>query len=198
MGGSNYTKIKTMKTAINKNLIKADLFRILSMGFSYPDQEKCDDIDSIINDLSNDGDLDPEIQEYLRSIQKNMDYKEILREYSRLFLKGTIPTTETAVCEKMNCVADVAAFYKAFGMNAKSGDSPDSIIYQLEFASLLCVKKVLAKDEEQSFIVEDAYQKFMDSHLTELGEKFHEKLQTAAPNEFYNELSNLLVTITKK
>ncbi|MDP1746017.1 MAG: hypothetical protein Q8L90_10595, partial [Bacteroidota bacterium] len=64
-----------MKTAIDNNLIKADLFRILSMGFSYPDQEKCDDIDSIIDDLLKDGDLDLEIQGYLRSIQKNMDYK---------------------------------------------------------------------------------------------------------------------------
>lgn len=198
MDRSHYTKIKNMKTAIDKNLIKADLFRILSMGFSYPDQEKCDNIDSIIHDLLKEGDLDFEIQGYLRSIQKNMDYKEILREYSRVFLKGTIPTTETAVCEKMNCVADAAAFYKAFGMNAKSGDSPDSIIYQLEFASLLLVKMALAKDEEQSFIVEDAFQKFMNSHLTELGEKFQAKLQTAEPIEFYNELSNLLVTITKK
>lgn len=186
-----------MKTAIDKNLVKADLFRILSMGFSYPDQEKCDDIDSIIHDLLKEGDLDLEIQESLKSIKKNMDYKEILTEYSRVFLKGTIPTTETAVCAKMNCVADAAAFYKAFGMNAKSGDSPDSIIYQLEFASLLSVKKALANDEEQSFIVEDAYQKFMNDHLTELAEKFQEKLQTAEPIEFYNELSNLLVTITK-
>lgn len=187
-----------MKTVIDNNLVKADLFRILSMGFSYPDQEKCDDIESIIFDLLKDADLDLEIQEQLKSIQKSIDYKEILREYSRIFLKGTIPTTETAVCAKMNCVTDVAGFYKAFGMNAKSGDSPDSIIYQLEFASLLLVKMALAKDEEQSFIVHDAYQKFMNDHLKEFAEKFQEKLQSSGPIEFYNELSNLLISITKK
>lgn len=187
-----------MKTAIDKNLVKADLFRILSMGFSYPDQDKCDDIDAIIHNLLTDHDLDLEIQESLKSIQKNIDYKEILTEYSRVFLRGTIPTTETAVCAKMNCVTDVAGFYKAFGMNAKCGDSPDSIIYQLEFASLLLVKMALAKDEEQSFIVQDAYQKFMNDHLIELAEKFQEKLETVAPINFYTELSKLLVAITKK
>lgn len=187
-----------MKTAIDNNLIKADLFRILSMGFSYPEQEKCDDIENIILDLRKDDDLDPEISDTLESIRKTMDYKDILREYSRVFLKGTIPTTETAVCEKMNCVPDVAAFYKAFGMNAKSGDSPDSIIYQLEFASLMNVKIALAKDAEQAFIVLDAYQKFMNDHLTDLGQKFQEKLLTIAPIEFYNNLSNLLVILTKK
>ena len=187
-----------MKTAIDQNLVTADLFRILSMGFSYPDQEKCDDLEAIIFDLLKEGDLNPEIQEYLESIQRNMNYSELLREYSRVFLKGTIPTTETAVCAKMNCVTDVAAFYKAFGMTPKSGDSPDSIIYQLEFASLLNVKMALAKDEEQSFIAKDAYEKFMNDHLIELAEKFQEKLETAAPINFYTGLSKLLVTITKK
>lgn len=187
-----------MKTAIDKNLVKADLFRILSMGFSYPEQDKFDYIDSIIHDLLKEADLNNEIQESLKSIQKNMDYKQVLTEYSRVFLRGTIPTTETAVCEKMNCVADVAAFYKAFGMTAKSGDSPDTIIYQLEFASLLLVKIALAKEEEQSFIVKDAYQKFMDDHLILLAEKFQEKLEAIAPIKFYTVLANLLVTITKK
>ena len=187
-----------MKTAVDINLIKADLFRILSMGFSYPDQNKCNNIHSIIDDLLKCDDLDLPIKELLKSIQKNMDYKEMLKEYSRLFLKGTIPTTETSVCAKMNCIPDVAAFYKAFGMNPKSGDSPDSIIYELEFASLLLLKIALANNDEQSFIAQDAYQKFMKDHLTEFAEKFQERLQPAGPIEFYEELSNLLVVVSSE
>ena len=182
-------------TTIDYDLVKADLFRILSSGFSYPTPQKCDDIRSLIQYLLENFEL--EEKETLEHIQASINYKEILNAYSRLFLKGTIPTTETAVCEKMNCLPDVAAFYKAFGMNAKSGDSPDSITYQLEFVSMLLVKKVLAKNEEQSLVVTDAYKKFMTDHLKELAVKFSEKLNSIDPPEFYGQLSNLLIMVVK-
>ena len=182
-------------TAIDNDLVKADLFRLLSSGFSYPTSEKCDDIRTLIQYLLENFEM--EERETLERILQSIHYKEILRAYSGLFLKGTIPTTETAVCEKMNCLPDVAAFYKAFGMNAKSGDSPDSITYQLEFASLLLVKKVLAKNEEQSFVIADAYKKFMADHLTELAVKFNERLKSVDMPEFYCQLSNLLIMSVK-
>lgn len=62
---------------------------------------------------------------------------------------------------------------------------------------MLLVKKVLAKNEEQSFVITDAYKKFMADHLTELAVKFNERLKSVDMPEFYCQLSNLLIMSVK-
>ncbi|MFN8237288.1 MAG: molecular chaperone TorD family protein [Chitinophagales bacterium] len=62
--------------------------------------------------------------------------------------------------QKYNCVSDASAFYKAFGFTPKTGENPDSIMYQLEFLALLLVKIAIAPNNENRNVTEDAYRKF--------------------------------------
>ena len=177
----------------NNHLIKADIFRILSKGFSYADENSVADIKKIISELTEHNEINVEYSQYLVKILKHTTFSDILKEYSRLFMKGTVPTTESSCCGKLHSITDASAFYKAFGMKAKSGNSPDAISYQLEFVSLLMVKMAIAKEEENFELAEDAYKKFLKDHLIEFVGKFHDKLNEAHPIEFYKYLSDLLI-----
>jgi TorA maturation chaperone TorD len=180
-------------TVTDSKLVKADIFRVISKGFSYPEEYKIEEIRELILELSKRTELNIEYKKLLLQILKNANYKTLLSEYSRLFLKGTVPISESTCLSKLNSVTDVAAFYKAFGMTAKSGESPDAITYQLEFMSLLLVKMSIAKNEEQLSITKDAYMKFINDHLLEFTSKFTENLNQTNPNDFYGNLATLLV-----
>ncbi|MBI4930764.1 MAG: molecular chaperone TorD family protein [Bacteroidetes bacterium] len=182
-------------TETDIKLVKADLFRVISKGFSYPEENNIAEIREIVFELSKRTELNIEYKKLLLEILKNANYKTLLSEYSRLFLKGTVPVSESTCLSKLNSVTDVAAFYKAFGMTAKSGESPDAITYQLEFLSLLLVKMSIAKNKEQLEITKDAYVKFINDHLLEFSGKFSENLSQTNPNDFYSELSSLLVKL---
>ncbi len=181
-----------MTVISNLYLIKADIFRILSWGFSYPDKKKLDELKIIISELLEQEDLKKEYRQFLNQILSQANPDLVLPEYSRLFMKGTVPTTESYCCSKLNSTTDVAAFYNAFGMIPKPGDSPDSITYQLEFMALLLVKLSLAENEEQYSVTDDARKKFIKDHLDEFSLKFSEKLNEKNPVEFYRQLSILL------
>lgn len=183
-----------MKTeTLNKELVKADIYRILSIGFSYPDENNLSQLLSIGCDLVNNEKIEDEktvelLQQILASIKKD----EIVSEYSRMFLKGSIPMNESFCCSKLDAVSDVGAFYKAFGMNAKSGDAPDALPYELEFCSALLVKISLAKNEEQKNIAYDAYKKFLNDHLKEFTQKFSAKVKEVEVIDFYKNMISLL------
>lgn len=177
---------------MNNYLVKADIFRILSRGFSYPSKENMEEIKSIIPELLKSNEADVKFEMLLKSIYQTIDGKKNLQDYSRLFMKGTVSTTESFCCSKLNSNTDVSAFYNAFGMKAKSGESPDTINYQLEFMSLLLVKMNISEKKEQFEVTEDAYKKFLNEHLLEFSEKFYKKLNEAKPIRFYQLLLKLL------
>lgn len=189
-----------MKTeTLNKELVKADIYRILSKGFSYPDENNLSQLLSIGCDLVNNEKIEDEkIVEILRQILASIKKDEIVSEYSRIFLKGSIPMNESFCCSKLDAVSDVGAFYKAFGMNAKSGDAPDAIHFELEFVAALLVKISLAKTEEQRNIAYDAYKKFLNDHLKEFAQKFSQKVNEVGEIDFYKNLANLLEQFISK
>lgn len=178
-----------------ETLVKADLLRIISRGFSYPSEENLNEIRGISSEITA-----VEIQtpwtNLLSEMKKNLDASAIKSEYSRLFLMKQVPLNESNCCARLNAVTDVAGFYKAFGMNPKSGDAPDALPYELEFLALLLVKYCLAQSAEQMEITLNAYDKFMNEHLKDFSKKFSEKMHAAQCSGFYIKLLELLELVS--
>lgn len=172
-------------------LEKADIYRILSMGFSYPDDSSISELRSLISDLMECRPAN-QIKKYLKEILENSDVRILRKEYSRLFLKGSIPLHEGAYNLNLNIIPDVSAYYKAFGLSSLSGDTPDSLNYELQFLSLLSLKIYLAQNKEQEETSKDAYRKFLKEHLVNFIDGFINRLGKARGGTFYGSLSGLL------
>jgi TorA maturation chaperone TorD len=184
------------KTESPKFLVKADVFRLLSRGFSYPSPDNLEEIRSIAEELCEITGKDDPIHDLLECLIPHIEEQPILEEFSRLFLKGTVPVTESHCCGRIQAVPDVSAFYNAFGMKSRPGDTPDSIMYELEFISLLLVKMVIAETDEQYEISQSAYKKFINEHFGDFMNKFGEKLSEKLPTPYYATLLELMYEIT--
>ncbi|MBI4228402.1 MAG: molecular chaperone TorD family protein, partial [Deltaproteobacteria bacterium] len=174
------------------SFIKADVYRVLSKGFSYPDDKNIYEMKSIIEELTSFTHLKQNLYNYLEKILSTSEIKELQRDYSRLFLKGRVPICESSYSLNFDEVSNVTTFYKAFGLSPKSGDLPDSLPYELEFASILSLKSALAQNEDNEGIAKDAFKKFLREHLVEFVKKFSDKVEKAEPNLFYKTIAELL------
>lgn len=176
----------------NDNLISADLYRIVSRGFSYPTEENVQFVKEIIPVLlSNDKCID-KYKKVLNEIYKCSDTDELQLVFSRSLMKGNPPTTESYCTQNANSFSDVAAFYSAFGMKAKTGDTPDAISYEAEFIAMLLVKELIAKEPGQKEITRDALIKFLDVHFNTFAEIFVEKVKKADLHGYYNAVAELI------
>ncbi|MBK7042232.1 MAG: hypothetical protein IPH46_17820 [Bacteroidetes bacterium] len=86
---------------------------------------------------------------------------------SPIFCQGGVALSETHLLQKYNSVSDANAFYKAFGFAPKTGENPDSIMYQLGFSH--CYGKVLSHLMKKSkSVTEDAYHTFLEESTEDL------------------------------
>jgi TorA maturation chaperone TorD len=109
------------------------------------------------------------------------------RERTRLF-EGPVacPANETAYVrrDKGALIGDLCGFYHAFGFEPveQSGEKPDHLLCELEFASLLLVMLAQAmrrQDAEATEVTEEALVAFLESHLGEWLGLFCLRLQAA-------------------
>jgi TorA maturation chaperone TorD len=96
-------------------------------------------------------------------------------------------------------LADIAGFYRAFGLDPSSSrpERPDHISLELEFMAFLVMKKRLltgATDEvaEQLRICDEARQSFFRDHLVAWAVSFATGLRRKSDGGFYAEVSRLL------
>jgi len=83
-------------------------------------------------------------------------------------------------------LADVAGFYRAFGVEtAAGGERPDHIAAELEFMQLLALKEWIARcegnDPANADLCRDASRKFLGDHLARFAERLCERLGTDGP-----------------
>ncbi len=92
--------------------------------------------------------------------------------------------------------ADIAGFYKAFGVKVRAGsERPDHITAELEFMHLLSLKEAIAlteKNDEHISICRDAESAFLRDHLGRWAEKFAHRLEEEG-RPFYSVAGRLLV-----
>jgi TorA maturation chaperone TorD len=180
------------------SFIKADTYRVLSKGFSYPDEKNISEMKSIVEELISSLHLDRSIYHHLEKILSTIEVGELQKEYSRLFLKGTIPIYESSYNLSFDAIPNVSAFYTAFGLSPKSGESPDSLPYELEFASILSLKMALAQNHDNEEITKDAYKKFLREHLVEFVKRFSDRVEKAKPDPFYKTITDFLKNLIER
>lgn len=125
-------------------------------------------------------------------------------EYVRLFVKGevlpyetTYGGTKSALGGKMQQMADIAGFYRAFGFQA-AGERPDHLVPELEFTALLYVKEAYARmtgSAEGALVCADSRGKFVSEHLLSWLSEFGQRVSEAARHPAFPALAALLVSV---
>lgn len=125
------------------------------------------------------------------------------REYDRLFSHRTnilCPIYE-AEYDKHRAVgqgatlADIAGFYRAFGLELAVPERLDHLALELEFMSVLTYKEALALQNDLSERVElcrDAQQKFLEAHLGRWVEIFAQQIVRHSRSDVYSLLGHSL------
>jgi len=98
---------------------------------------------------------------------------ELLTEYDRVFGLGAgeLPPYETEFAPnrepfaRAQQMADVAGFYRAFGL-AVTRDRPDALALELEFMAFLLTKERTAGHPDHEAVCRSAQQEFLRDHLT--------------------------------
>ncbi len=183
-----------MLTQVQQNqwLFKADLLRVFSACFSYPNEQTIQDIRHLSAELQTNTTLLPEIQNLLEFLPKYLRPTHLEKEYSELFIQGGVPLSETAYNPSIDIYSELAAYYQAFGVQPTSGDAPDTLPYELEFLGVLCIKIALAKTTEQREVSYNAYRTFIQTHLFPLVNKLHQRLTNNFPNATYTWVTEFL------
>ncbi len=89
-------------------------------------------------------------------------------------------------------MADIAGFYRAFGVDAQeTGERSDSLAVELEFVYLLYMKEAIARDEgnvEGAEICQEAREKFVGEHLKLWLPRLNARMQKVGAQGFYPSL----------
>lgn len=125
-------------------------YELLARALAYPDPgaiESIRDVAGLVLTLDPDGVVSGLAREFIERPRADLE-----AEYIELFTLATspdCPTYESAyVCTDINqqtsIMADVAGFYRAFGLELGQGLRPDDISLELEFMGFLCRKEAYA------------------------------------------------------
>lgn len=169
---------------------RGQVYAGLSRGFSYPESnlfaalESGEFVDFLAGSLAvlpGAASLAGHLQRLreataadLRSAPERADWEA---EYVRLYGQGqnlaAVPYETEFTCthlwQQQQEMADIAGFYRAFGVEVATGrDRPDWIATELEFMYLLCTKEALALEEgdgSSAAVCRDAQARFLEDHL---------------------------------
>ncbi|MBI2921362.1 MAG: molecular chaperone TorD family protein [Planctomycetes bacterium] len=99
-------------------------------------------------------------------------------------------------------MADIAAFYEAFGLKVRAGtgERVDHIALELEFGHFLAVKELVAREKEDgegAAVTLDAAKKFFKDHVGRWGPVFGEILTQKAPIPWTQALGTLLTAVLR-
>lgn len=182
----------TTKQKIDIRLLNADIYRLIANCFDFPTKERLYAIKEISAGLSQTGYPDKEINTMLLTLNESINESEILNDFSLIFIKGGVPLNESNTLRRFSSVADVSAFYNAFGFSPKTGENPDSIMYELEFLALLLLKMTIAPNEEAKEITEKAYRDFLEEHAGEFALALAKRIREGNAGSYFFTVSYLL------
>ncbi len=185
-----------------------NLYKILSLGLSYPEENNWVRIESqftMTKDLFEGEMLSRlnRIKEYF--IENRYRINEIKSEYLNIFDVGRkISPYETEyITEKLSRkpfeLSDIAGFYRAFGLRVnevmRNKEALDHISIELEFMAILEWKEQYALEngqEENAKIVKNAKLKFFKEHLAKWGFFFCHQIYGLGGDNFFIRLARLL------
>jgi TorA maturation chaperone TorD len=148
----------------------------------------------------------------LGTLANDLDAQERRREFERVFGLMSCrecPPFETEFCPngepfyRAQQLADLAGFYRAFGLSVPAQQSlrPDHLPLELAFMAFLLMKERLAPDTDAAAVCADAARQFFTEHLAWWVPSFCRGLQIKAGEGLYAELARVLaafVTIERR
>ncbi|MBF0338907.1 MAG: molecular chaperone TorD family protein [Nitrospirae bacterium] len=140
------------------------------------------------------------------------DFDSMYTEYSGLFMPtGRLlanplemeyvrETPQHSLSEQTQ-LADIAGFYRAFGLDVASTtpERVDHIATELEYMYVMTLKEATAltdNDAENACIVVDAQRKFISDHLGRWTDKFRDRITASQSSDFYAALGQALALWT--
>ncbi|TAK58290.1 MAG: hypothetical protein EPO22_11015 [Dehalococcoidia bacterium] len=164
-------------------LSRAVMYRFLSLACAYPTHEACATLRELAPGAREAASsFDARIETAVRQLAERVattDDETIERAHTAAFTMTTsemCPTHETAYTAKhlfqvTEQMADVAGFYRAFGVDPQ-GERPDSLAMELEFAYLLALKEAYAIEHHgpaKVALCRKAERAFLHDHLGRWG-----------------------------
>jgi putative dimethyl sulfoxide reductase chaperone len=140
--------------------------RLLSLGFSPPNEESLAELDALARGLLEGDAAPPEIEELLES-----DWGSLAADYEYLFggncwcvYEGSYEPDSFSATRELD---ELAGFYRAFGADTggSRSDRPDHVGVELEFFAYLAAKRLAAATEEERAICRGAEDAFLLDHL---------------------------------
>lgn len=216
-----------MSSALTTDTLSAPVFILASMVSTYPDEAYAENIQTLLEDEAIADGLGQATQSFKelcqvlnQKFQDTNGLDDLRSEYIDCFDRGkdvsSLYETEYGrerAMVKGNELADIAGFYKAFGLETGGegvqAEMIDHVAVELEFYALLLMKSEIleAEDDRQGFeIVRDARQKFLKAHLSKfigaIGERpgviaspFYSKVFSFCRDLVYEECKKLEVEV---
>lgn len=195
--------------------VRGQIYALLAAGFRRPDEahhrylagsyvDEWAEILSLVEDDA--GLLNPVTR--LRSALQSSTFASLEQEHTRLFephgellappyeTEYTKETPQHVLTESAQ-LADIAGFYRAFGLEISetNPERADHIATELEFMHILATKESDAathREEKHLEIIRDAQRKFLADHLARWTGRFRDRLlQTQSNNGVYSLLGKL-------
>lgn len=163
---------------------RGSVYRFAALGFAYPEpsvlfqlRKQLPLLETSLEVLRDRDSL--ELAGRIRAVLERMPIDDLKASHLRCF-GHTISTEcppyeceydQTHIFEKSQSLADIAGFYKAFGLKLAPdlNDRLDHISVELEFMQFLCLKEAYAvaenHDQEKLALCRDAQLKFLGEHL---------------------------------
>ena len=194
---------------VQQALVRAAVYETLAMGFTYPVDEGIGRLAQVGElAIAEAGALSPVLPGLIHAAVEAIaaeDTVELASEHQRLFSGEVLATPyeteyETDPFAKSRQLADIAGFYKAWGVEISDErrNMADFIGTQLEFMSLLCRKEANAHQNgwpDRVDLSTQAQFAFLESHLGRWADLFCREVRRKirpGPGEAYRLVTALL------
>ncbi|HSI97159.1 MAG TPA: molecular chaperone TorD family protein [Gaiellaceae bacterium] len=187
-----------MTTALEPGVERAASWRLLSLGFAPPREETLGEIEALAEALleGDEGTAAADVLDAIRS--EGID--ALGSRYQRLFGGSVLVAPyegsyEIDPIRQGRQMADVAAFYRAFGAEAHgpAAERPDHAGCELEFLAFLELRRLTAVgagDEDGAQLVEEIAETFLRDHVGRWLPTFFVRVyETAEHAPFYRALA---------
>jgi DMSO reductase family type II enzyme chaperone len=196
---------------IDTSLCRSALYEALALGFRAPTKETIERLVSVdgVDALADaaallDSSWGSSLASSVRGLAREADLESLSFSYRRLFghtARGVVPPYETeygeeSVFQPMHEMGDLAAFYRAFGLEVAQNahERIDHIGFECEFLLFLCRKEAYALEQNDFTMLgatREAARFFLKHHAGRWAPAFGRKLAREDQAGFYGALGLL-------
>ncbi|WP_052263283.1 molecular chaperone TorD family protein [Geobacter pickeringii] len=198
-------------------LVRSRLYKLLSLGFRYPDAEGFETLQSgeylnavwecvtAVPHLERLATEKPQIEQTIRNSLNGVSLLDLEVGFNQTFEVGApeppCPPYEGVYRQeetRTSLMVEIAEFYKHFGLHVSQEegkrDLPDHLCAELEFLHFLTFKEAQARHEENTELLDGyllAQKDFLERHLAKWLPTYSEKMRSSSTVPFYTQLARI-------